>query len=191
MRVETRLFLLAVVASTALVGCADPGPAPLVGTLEWDRVAVTAELAEPVLALARRRRRPRRSRHRAARAGCAASGRADHRGREPARYSRSEACRARTRRAHRDNRCGARESRAGARGANDAESEYKRVAELQDAQLVAASAVDQALAARNQRRAETQAAEAQLRELTQGTRPEQIEQAAAAVAAAQRWARRR
>ncbi len=50
MRVETRLSLLAVVASTALVGCADPGPAPLVGTLEWDRVAVTAELAEPVLA---------------------------------------------------------------------------------------------------------------------------------------------
>jgi HlyD family secretion protein len=44
--------------------------------------------------------------------------------------------------------------------------------------------VDQALAARNQRRAETQSAEAQLRELTQGTRPEQIEQAAAAVATA-------
>ena len=46
------------------------------------------------------------------------------------------------------------------------------------------SLVDQALAARNQRRAETQGAEAQLRELTQGTRPEQVEQAAAAVAAA-------
>ena len=49
---------------------------------------------------------------------------------------------------------------------------------------MAASAVDQALAARNQRRAETQAVDAQLRELTQGTRPEQIEQAAATVDAA-------
>ena len=66
----------------------------------------------------------------------------------------------------------------------DADTEYQRVAELKRRQLVAASTVDQALAARNQRRAETQGAEAQLRELTRGTRPEQIEQAAAAVEAA-------
>jgi HlyD family secretion protein len=67
---------------------------------------------------------------------------------------------------------------------DDADTEYKRVAELKTRNLVAASTVDQALAARNQRRAETRAADAQLRELTQGTRPEQIEQAAAAVEAA-------
>jgi HlyD family secretion protein len=66
----------------------------------------------------------------------------------------------------------------------DAEMEYARVAELRKRELVAQSAVDQALAARNQRRAETSQAEAQLRELTQGTRPEQIEQASAGVAAA-------
>jgi HlyD family secretion protein len=68
--------------------------------------------------------------------------------------------------------------------AADAEAEYTRVAELRRRELVAQSIVDQALAARNQRRAETQAAEAQLRELTAGTRPEQVEQAAAAVEAA-------
>ena len=79
----------------------------------------------------------------------------------------------------------ARANLARARAAQtDAETEYTRVAELRKRELVAASAVDQALAARNQRRAETQAAEAQLRELTHGTRPEQVEQAAAAVAAA-------
>jgi HlyD family secretion protein len=66
----------------------------------------------------------------------------------------------------------------------DAETEYTRVAELRKRELVAQSLVDQGLAARNQRRAETQAAEAQLRELTAGTRPEQVEQAAASVAAA-------
>jgi HlyD family secretion protein len=78
----------------------------------------------------------------------------------------------------------ARANLARARAAQtDAEAEYTRVAELRKRELVAASAVDQALAARNQRRAETEGAEAELRELTQGTRPEQIEQAAANVAA--------
>jgi HlyD family secretion protein len=77
----------------------------------------------------------------------------------------------------------ARANLARARAAQtDAEAEYTRVAELRKRELVAASAVDQALAARNQRRAETEGAEAELRELTQGTRPEQIEQAAANVA---------
>ena len=33
----------------ALTGCAKQGPQALIGTLEWDRIAVTAELAEPVL----------------------------------------------------------------------------------------------------------------------------------------------
>jgi HlyD family secretion protein len=66
----------------------------------------------------------------------------------------------------------------------DAEIDYTRAAELHERELAATAVADQALAVRNQRRAETQAAEAQLRELTQGTRPEQIEQAAAAVEAA-------
>jgi HlyD family secretion protein len=66
----------------------------------------------------------------------------------------------------------------------DAEAEYTRVAELRKRELVAQSQVDTALATRNQRRAATQGLEAQLRELTHGTRPEQIEQAAALVDAA-------
>ncbi len=66
----------------------------------------------------------------------------------------------------------------------DAEAEYTRVAAMRKRELVAQSQLDQALAARNQRRAATQSQEAQLRELTHGTRPEQIEQAAAAVDAA-------
>jgi len=44
--------------------------------------------------------------------------------------------------------------------------------------------VDQARAGLDQARAETRATDAQLRELTRGTRPEQVEQAAAAVDAA-------
>src|SRR6185295_11528445 len=66
----------------------------------------------------------------------------------------------------------------------DAETEYTRVFEMRKRELVAQAMLDSALATRNQRRAATQALEAQLRELTHGTRPEQIEQAAAAVDAA-------
>lgn len=37
------------IATTALVGCArDTGPPPLLGTLEWDRIAVPAEVSEPI-----------------------------------------------------------------------------------------------------------------------------------------------
>ena len=42
MRVEARLSVVAFFACAALFGCAEPGEAPIVGTLEWDRVAVTA-----------------------------------------------------------------------------------------------------------------------------------------------------
>jgi len=189
MRAEV-LELLAVrlaalgVAALGLAGCAEPGPAPLVGTLEWDRVAVTAELAEPVLswAVAEGDRveagavvleldaRRQNARIAEAKSQLAMS---EARLAELTHGARSETIDA------------ARANLARARAAQtDAEAEHARVAELKQRELVAASAVDQALAARNQRRAETQGAEAQLRELTQGTRPEQVEQAAAAVAAA-------
>jgi HlyD family secretion protein len=48
MRVDRR-SVLALLAFAGLLGCEQRGPAPILGTLEWDRVAVTAELAEPVL----------------------------------------------------------------------------------------------------------------------------------------------
>jgi HlyD family secretion protein len=171
-------------ACGALGGCAERGAAPLVGTLEWDRVAVTAELAEPVLRWAvaegdrveagavileldARRQDARIAR---ARGELAAAKARFAEATNGARIETIEAARAnlaRVRAAH-----------------ADAEAEYRRVAELLGRKLVAQSVVDTALAARDQRRAESEAAEAQLRELTAGTRPEQIEQAAAAVEAA-------
>jgi HlyD family secretion protein len=184
MRVEARPLVLFVFGSLSLAGCTEPAAAPLVGTLEWDRIAVTAELSEPVL-------------HWAVAEGDRIEAGAvvlelDAR-RQDARIAEAESQLAMsearltelTRGARIETIDAARANLARARAAQtDAETEYARVAELRKRELVAQSAVDQALAARNQRRAETQAAEAQLRELTQGTRPEQIEQAAAAVAAA-------
>jgi HlyD family secretion protein len=184
MRAEARRLVPALLAgAAALAGCAEKGPAPIVGALEWDRVAVTAELAEPVLSWAvaegdrvdagtvileldARRQDARIAEARAELAAVEAQfAEATHGARiETIDASRANLARARA-------------------AQTDAETEYTRVAELRKRELVAQSAVDQALAARNQRRAETQAAEAQLRELTAGTRPEQIEHAAAAVSA--------
>jgi HlyD family secretion protein len=184
MRLEIRSSLPAVLACAALFGCAERAPAPIVGTLEWDRVAVTAELAEPVLSW---------SVAEGDRVGAGAVVLELDARRQDARIAqaRSELAVAEGRLAELTHGArvetidAARANLARARAAQeDAEAEYARVAELRKRELVAQSAVDQALAARNQRRAETAGAEAQLRELTQGTRPEQIEQATAAVAAA-------
>jgi HlyD family secretion protein len=184
MRVDGRSILLALLACAGLAGCAERGPAPILGTLEWDRIAVTAELAEPVLRwnVAEGDRieagavvlelDARRQDARIAQAESDLKV-AEARLAELAHGARIETIDA------------ARANLARTRAAQeDAETEYARVAELRKRELVAQSAVDQALAARNQRRAETSQAEAQLRELTQGTRPEQIEQAAAGVDAA-------
>ena len=172
------------VACAGLVGCDPKGPAPILGTLEWDRVAVTAELAEPVmrwdvaegdrveagaslLELDTRRQDAR-----------IAEADSDLKMAEARLSELAHGARIETIDASRANLSRARAAQ------EDAEMEYMRVAELRKRELVAQSVVDQALAARNQRRAETSQAEAQLRELTQGTRPEQIEQASAGVAAA-------
>jgi HlyD family secretion protein len=40
---------MAIFASIVIAACSrDPGPSPLVGTLEWDRIAVPAEVSEPI-----------------------------------------------------------------------------------------------------------------------------------------------
>lgn len=184
MRVESPRLFAGLLATAALTGCADPGPPPIVGTLEWDRIAVTAELAEPVLSWAvaegdrvaagdviltvdARRQDARIAEARSQLAAMEA--RLD----ELTHGARSETIDA------------ARAHLARARAAQtDAETEYERVAELRKRELVAQSAVDQALASRNQRRAETEAVAAELRELTSGTRPEQVEHGAATVDAA-------
>lgn len=184
MRASANSWLLAAVVATGLAGCDDPGPAPILGTLEWDRVAVTAELAEPVL------------KWNVAEGDRVEAGAVllelDAR-RQDARIAeaKSELAMSEARLAELANGAtletidAARANLARARAAQeDAETEYTRLAELRKRELVAQSAVDQALAARNQRRAEASQADAQLRELTRGTRPEQIDQATAGVAAA-------
>ncbi len=181
MRVERIGGLL---AALSLAGCAKEAPQAIVGTLEWDRIAVTAELAEPVLRWAVAEGDqveagavlleldPRRQDARIAEAlGSLSVSEAklaelSH----GARIETIDAARANLASAH--------------AAETDAEAEYTRVAALRKRELVAQSLLDQALAARNQSRAATQALDAQLRELTHGTRPEQIEQAAAAVDAA-------
>src|SRR5262245_36202399 len=181
---RAKLVLLALVACVALAGCDDPGPAPILGTLEWDRIAVTAELAEPVMrwdvaegdrveagaAVLELDARRQEARIAEAKSNLAMSEAQLAELTNGARIETIEAARANVARTH--------------AAQEDAEAEYTRVAELRKRELVAQSAVDQALASRNQRRAETAQAEAQLRELTQGTRPEQIDQATASVAAA-------
>ena len=181
MRVEWMGGLL---ATLALGGCAKEAPQALVGTLEWDRIAVTAELSEPVLrwAVAEGDKveagavlielYPRRQDARIAEAHgnlMMSEGKLAELT-HGARIETIDAARANLASAH--------------AAETDAEAEYTRVAEMRKRELVAQSQLDQALAVRNQRRAATQALEAQLRELTHGTRPEQIEQAAAAVDAA-------
>jgi HlyD family secretion protein len=185
MRVDRRSPALTLIACLALLGaCTRDENPPLVGSLEWDRIAVTAELAEPVVSWA------------VAEGDRVESGTVlleqDTR-RQDARIAEAHGNLMQTEARLAELANGATLETIDAARANlsrarvaeeDADTEYKRVAELKVRQLVATSAVDQALAARNQLRAETQAAAAQLRELTRGTRPEQVEQAAAAVEAA-------
>jgi HlyD family secretion protein len=181
MRADSRTLLSIAFAAIALAGCAESGPAPLLGTLEWDRIAVTAELAEPVMSWA------------VAEGDRVEAGAVllelDAR-RQDARIAEQQAQLAATEALFAEATHGARIETIDASRANvararaaqiDAETEYTRVAELRKRELVAQSIVDQALAARNQRRAETLGAEAQLRELTAGTRSEQLEHASAAV----------
>ncbi len=170
-----------VLAALALAGCAKEGPPALIGMLEWDRIAVTAELAEPVMRWAVAEGDnveagavlleldPRRQDARIAEA------RGNLMMNEGKLAELTHGARIETIDAARANLASAHAAET------DAEAEYTRVAEVRKRELVAQSQLDQALAMRNQRRAATQGLEAQLRELTHGTRPEQIEQAAAAV----------
>lgn len=166
-----------------LAGCTERPP-ELLGTLEWDRVAVAAEASEPVLrwAVAEGDRveagavllelDPRRQDARVAQARGELA-QAEARFAESSHGARLETVDA------------ARADLAHARaGQAEAERAFTRAAELRERRLNAVADLDRARAARDQRRAEAAAAQARLRELTRGTRPEQIEQATAAVEAA-------
>jgi HlyD family secretion protein len=167
-----------------LTACKQDDNPPLVGSLEWDRIAITAELGEPVTewkvaegdrvesgtVLLEQDARRQDARIAAARSDLA---QAEARLEELANGARIETIDA------------ARANLAQARAAeSEAVMDYERMAELESRGLVATAALDQSLAQRDQAHAQVQSFEAQLRELTHGTRPEQVEQAAAAVEAA-------
>ncbi len=184
MRPENAPRLLSAVMALALLsGC--EGEPPLLGTLEWDRVAVLAEASEPVVSWSVAEGDqveanavlltldPRRADAALAQAQ-AAFKQAEARYTELSNGARPEVISA------------AQAALESARAAQrDAESEYTRTADLRKREVVARSALDRATAARDQSRANSAAAQAQLEELTHGTRSEQLDQAAAQLAAAQ------
>jgi HlyD family secretion protein len=186
MRADGRpsVVLLGVAVAALLGACSNEKNPPFVGSLEWDRVAVTAELAEPVLrwdvaegdrveaGAPLLEQDPRRQ---DARIAAAHGDLMQAEGKlleltNGARIETIDTARANLAKAH------AAES--------DAQMDYDRNVELKKRDLIAGAAVDQSRAALAQAKAETKAQEAQLLELTHGTRPEQIDQAHAAVAAA-------
>ncbi|UTW08695.1 HlyD family secretion protein [Pseudomonas benzenivorans] len=165
-------------------GCERPNDAVLLGTLEWDRIGLPAEASEPILRwhVTEGERveagqlllelDPRRQNARIAQArGEVAL--AEARLRELSNGARVEAIDA------------AQANLARNRAAQvDAERNFRRIATLHRRGLLAVAELDSARASRDQARAASRNAEAQLRELSNGTRPEQLEQASAALQAA-------
>ena len=178
-----RRLLLSALLLAALTGCTDADK-PLLGTLEWDRVSLPAEASEVLLRIAVAEGErveagqllleldPRRQDARIAQARAEVEQAAAHLA-ELSNGARSETIEA------------ARADLARNRAElTDAERSFSRIAELYQRKQVAIAELDRARAARDQASAATRSAEAQLRELTNGTRPEQLEQAAAALEAA-------
>lgn len=178
-----RRLLLSALLLVALTGCADADK-PLLGTLEWDRVSLPAEASEVLLRITVAEGErveagqllleldPRRQDARIAQARAEVEQAAAHLA-ELSNGARSETIDA------------ARADLARNRAElTDAERSFSRIAELYQRKQVAIAELDRARAARDQASAATRSAEAQLRELTNGTRPEQLEQAAAALEAA-------
>lgn len=165
-------------------GCERPIDEALLGTLEWDRIGLPSEASESILRwhVAEGERveagqlllelDPRRQDARIAQA-------------------RGEVAQAEARLSELSN--GARRETIEAAQATlarnraeqlDAERTFQRIATLYQRGQVAVAERDRARASRDQAQAATRNADAQLRELTNGTRPEQLEQAAASLAAA-------
>ncbi|MFZ6046880.1 HlyD family secretion protein [Pseudomonas sp. CR3202] len=178
-------LLPCLLAFTLLAGCEDPAREPLLGTLEWDRIGLPAEASETILAwrVAEGDRvhegqlllelDPRRLDARLKEAE-GDVGLAQARLDELANGARSETMDA------------ARATLSRNRAElTDAERTFQRIQALYQRHQVAIAELDRARAARDQAHAAVNNADAQLRELTNGTRPEQIEQATAQLQAAQ------
>ena len=166
-----------------LAGCDRPADEALLGTLEWDRIGVPAEASETVLRwhVAEGERveagqlllelDPRRQDARIAQARGEVA-QAEARLNELGNGARVETIEA------------AQASLARNRAEQlDAERNFQRIATLYQRGQLAIAELDRARASRDQTRAASRAADAQLRELTTGTRPEQLQQAAASLEA--------
>jgi HlyD family secretion protein len=167
-----------------LAGCDQQASDVLPGTLEWDRLALPAEASEPVLrrAVAEGDRvaagallvelDPRRLDARVAQSQAEVE-LASARLRELSNGARLESIEA------------AQAVLASTRAKLiESERQYQRIVTLQGRDHAALAELDRARTARDQARAEQDSAAAQLRELTSGTRAEQLEQASAALASA-------
>lgn len=181
-----RLLALAISgAALALTACARDGDAPLVGTLERDRIEIVAEEAEPILSLEVRqgdhveagqvlvRQETDVAAARLAQANAQV---------EEARQRLEELQRG----ARKETISEARARLAAARAtAERDERDLARSEQLVRQHLVSESQLDQARAARDASEAAAREAEAALAELLNGTRIEQLDQARAALAAAE------
>jgi len=176
---------LPITALLFLCACSRSETPPLLGTLEWDRMAVQADAAEPVVAIAVKegdtvaagqlllQLDPRRSDAQLAQA--------------EAELRRAVASQAELPHGTRS------ETLAAARAdlnrvevaRNDAQRERDRAAELRRKGLIAQADLDARDTALKSARAEVASSQAKLLELTHGTRPEQLDQVDAAVASAQ------
>ncbi len=180
-------IILSFAAYCALPGCArDSGPAPLLGTLEWDRIAVPAEVSEPITQILVKEGEhvvadqlllvldPRRTQAQvdAAQADVQRLTAALDELRNGARIETIDASRA----AH---------SRAAQAGAVNAKVTRDRIAEIRKKGLNSAADLDNADAALRQANADTNSARANLAELLHGTRVEDLAQGEAALAQAQ------
>jgi HlyD family secretion protein len=172
--------------SLLLAGCGN-GAEDLrfVGTLERDRIEIVAERDEPIVAVEVREGDRVRAGHILLRQATETAG---------ARAAQSEAAVAEARQRLAELERGERpevraEARARVAAARAAlgrdERELVRARELLDQRLVSASRVDEASAARDTSAARLKEAQAQLLALERGTRVEQLEQARAALAAAE------
>ena len=180
-----RRELLLLPALLALAACQrGAAPARLLGTLEWDRIGVAAEAAEPIVAITVKE------------GDTVAAGdlllELDAR-RVEAQLAQAEAERARAEAALQELLHGARSESIDAARAElarsdvasaDAQRERTRAAELRRRGLNAQADLDRADTALRSAHAAAAAARARLQELTHGTRPESIDQAQAALAGA-------
>ena len=181
-----RHYLLpSVLALLLLSACKPQDQVQLLGTLEWDRISIPAESSEVILSwqvaegdqVAANQLLleldPRRQQARIAQANADLRQASAHLA-ELNQGPRSESIDA------------AQANLASSRAdLTDAQANYQRIATLFSRAQVAIAERDNARAKRDQARAANQAADAQWRELNNGTRPEQLEQASALLAQAQ------